>query len=626
MPKEVALDTSSPDIAGTQTETSVRRCALCKIDRKGRFILADREAEILFGLSEVELFGQPFADFLDPADHAALEHMISNRNPYETIYESARVTLISQTGNKTRATLVVSVNFGGGNPANYQAIINPEPATEPKSSGDFLDAGWIALLDMLSEADELDDLDVLAERLRCLTGVALVTVHDVSNLGDPPLAVSRSDTLVAQPVLSDSEPPGSDDGLPENEIHATFELSAGRVGLIRFIIDSSAAGTSQNRSQRLAVLAATVLSALRPPIEVAGPEQVTGRTDQAVAGALDQLGIGVVLVDRAGTIAASNQSFQRLLDVSRQFASLDDLFECLATLGCSETVAAFRGYLDTAPAYDTLPGFARELALPSGSTVEVSAVRQGVESDDRGWFLLLREVGGGTGSRSGPTGLSGDLAAQVVKLLKSSVMAGQAVWQKLEHEHHNELSRDGGFYLSCLNHHLRNMDGMLHQLGELLSLTRTGERSQTVDLGLLVDQITEELQAAFPTARLTVKHTGLPKITAPLRKLTAILSGILSWCADRNAECPLQVSVSAASGNKNCAVWVRDNGPQLTSKQLRRLFDLSDSQTSRRGSGSSVARHSLVLTRELAAAMGGSLELESDGKKGATVRLVVPTE
>lgn len=179
---------------GTEKHPGVQRCAVCKIDRKGRFILADPGAQDLFGLNEVELFGRPLTDFVEPDDHATIEAMTANRNPYETVFDAAPVTLLDHQQNRIAATLIFSVNFGGGNPANYQIIIctdRPPTADTPSVESQ----AWLDYLEYLSDNDQIESPEALAQHLVNLEAVASATIYQTE---------PHEDNLLAR-VVSDGE-------------------------------------------------------------------------------------------------------------------------------------------------------------------------------------------------------------------------------------------------------------------------------------------------------------------------------------------------------------------------------------------------------------------------------------
>jgi PAS domain S-box-containing protein len=45
-------------------DTAVRRCAVCRVDLRGRFVYVDDKVQDLLGYSMEELFARPVVDFV----------------------------------------------------------------------------------------------------------------------------------------------------------------------------------------------------------------------------------------------------------------------------------------------------------------------------------------------------------------------------------------------------------------------------------------------------------------------------------------------------------------------------------------------------------------------------------
>ena len=81
-----------------QERPQVTRCAVCKIDLKGRFVYIDDETEKLLGLTKEELFGRQFTDFLDQHDIDTISAILTGSNRYETFFDAAQIGLREKTG------------------------------------------------------------------------------------------------------------------------------------------------------------------------------------------------------------------------------------------------------------------------------------------------------------------------------------------------------------------------------------------------------------------------------------------------------------------------------------------------------------------------------------------------
>src|SRR5512147_2162793 len=104
----------------------ITRCAVCKIDLKRRFTYIDDHTEELLEATREELFGKPFIDCLDPADHPAFNELFARYSRYEATFDAISITLVGKHGRRTPVKLIVSMNFIGGSPVNYQIVIDLE--------------------------------------------------------------------------------------------------------------------------------------------------------------------------------------------------------------------------------------------------------------------------------------------------------------------------------------------------------------------------------------------------------------------------------------------------------------------------------------------------------------------
>lgn len=104
----------------------LQRCAVCKIDLKAKFAFIDEEFLSITGYSYEELLGKPVAGVFDPASHDLIVGLMSRRSHFEAVYDSASLTLISKTKQLIRVSVVIFLNFIGGNPVNFQIILSPQ--------------------------------------------------------------------------------------------------------------------------------------------------------------------------------------------------------------------------------------------------------------------------------------------------------------------------------------------------------------------------------------------------------------------------------------------------------------------------------------------------------------------
>ncbi len=118
----------------------LQRCAVCKIDLKGRFAFIDEEFLALTGYAYEELLGKPLAGILEPASRELIFRLMNGRSHYEAVYDSAPLTFIGKNHQPINVTATMLLNFSGGNPVNFQLIvsaltISQRPNPQPVSDG-----------------------------------------------------------------------------------------------------------------------------------------------------------------------------------------------------------------------------------------------------------------------------------------------------------------------------------------------------------------------------------------------------------------------------------------------------------------------------------------------------------
>ncbi len=115
-------------------DRQAKRCAVCKIDLKGRFVYVDDATEKLTGYTKEELFGKSFLDFVTESGHSLVSHILYHRNHYETFFDSVRLEIIDHNKNSRAASVIFSLNFIAGNPVNFQVIIDVDTVDEVEAA------------------------------------------------------------------------------------------------------------------------------------------------------------------------------------------------------------------------------------------------------------------------------------------------------------------------------------------------------------------------------------------------------------------------------------------------------------------------------------------------------------
>jgi len=146
---------------------------------------------------------------------------------------------------------------------------------------------------------------------------------------------------------------------------------------------------------------------------------------------------------------------------------------------------------------------------------------------------------------------------------------------------------------------------------------------EEVDMGRLLDQayaaFGEEARRRSIDYRIDVEDR--PVILSDGDRVLQIISNLLSnafrWTPDGG-----RVELGLTSENGNVAVSVGDTGPGIKAEERERIFRPFFSRDhSRDGGGTGLG---LAIARELALALGGKIELDTEPGKGSRFQLILP--
>ena len=165
----------------SKNATIIERCALCKIDLKGRFAFLDEEFMSLTGYRDEELLGKPISKILDAESGELIRGLVTDRNHYDTFFDSVKLTLITKQNRKLSLCAVVSLNFIGGNPVNLQMILTKAGGSGRSEVYAAPDQSSLDFLSNLSEMDDFKNLNELLQAILGFAGAGQLGIYDYDN-------------------------------------------------------------------------------------------------------------------------------------------------------------------------------------------------------------------------------------------------------------------------------------------------------------------------------------------------------------------------------------------------------------------------------------------------------------
>ncbi len=620
----------------------ITRCALCKIDLKGRFVFIDDRTETLLGYSKEELFGKTFKEFLSEGDHEIFFHVMRQQRTFETAFDSIPVTLQSRTGQSMPATIVVTLGFIAGNPVNYQIIIQTSQSErqavsavdESPSYHRFISTvlsmnGSLSLPDVLEPMREFIEaqavglykindgkLELSASAPR---DTQIPTTIDVQRI---PSLLKRLADVVAEPGLTLDQ---IQRGFVETSSDTVAEYfcefdCADHKYLLRATFEPGNTELADSIALRATLALKLVLRLLKhhePASEIVIPEY-----DFGVGLALfDSLSVGAMFVRSDGSIAAANHTLAKICKGRRPEGRIDDVIRLIESWGCPNSARNLATFFDSAVANPPL-SWKETVTLPGGVTAQLTAIRHSVsQSDSSAWFLIIPATAKPTGSNSSA---DVNIAKAAVDDILSSLSAANTISDRLTHEFYDELHRDGNLYLSLLNGHMDKLRGMVSELGHLMRAWLAPEEISACDLNLIVAGAVQEISSTYPEVVVNCKFSNLPKLYTHRHRLSQLVHNLLSNSVKFSRGGKVDIQIATQIANNKCTLTISDSGPGIPAKYLEKVFDLYyrvplHPWQKLPGDGSSLA-----ITRHLARAMGGTLTLTSEEGKGTQAIVDLP--
>ena len=193
-------------------------------------------------------------------------------------------------------------------------------------------------------------------------------------------------------------------------------------------------------------------------------------------------------------------------------------------------------------------------------------------------------------------------------------------------------SRSNDEYRETLTTSLAEVERLSRLVSALMTLSRadSGQFALTLvpcDLGQIAAQAVaaHAARAAAQTVSLTLSSTEPLPVQGDADRLRQALDNLLDN-ALRYAPAGSAVTLTATREGDRCAVQVRDSGPGLSDEDQTRIFDRfyrADESRARQSGGLGLG---LAITKAIAEAHGGRVQVQSVPGAGAAFTLILPAE
>ena len=354
----------------TNLKPELTRCAVCKIDLKGKFVFIDDKVEKLLGFSKEELFGKSFLDYLDQPSQQLLIDILHERNNYETFFDSTTLNILNNQQVPIHSKVVVSMNFIAGNPVNFQLIIDADPTQAKYPVTQSNDNMVLSVLDKIDEQTLCDYNSLLSllftiskaesTALYAVTEevLELIASHSLEDAIDPDLkTLTQTTQLHLDYALSQQQYSSLDDisvasaiekykNAP-NEFFFPIKLIADQIHYLRFIYPEDCNHKKLGKvSKKLSVACKTMekMYALKSSFSESEDFEVNVKF---TIGFLDTLKVPAFLTDSEGVVVGYNPSMKQIFDEESLQGSYFSLIQKLKEYNKSLSIDEIVDYVNS---------------------------------------------------------------------------------------------------------------------------------------------------------------------------------------------------------------------------------------------------------------------------------------
>ena len=571
--------------------TGLCRCAVCKIDLRGRFVFVDSQTEKLMGYASEEMFGRSILDFLDSNSKKIVEQVLSDRNHYESHYDHSLLTFLTKTSGLKEVDVTISLCFNGGNPVNYQLIMKDQILPSQQSTEvvhGLSTEEFVECCLALQPTDRLMSLPELLCQYSIAEQVAIYLINEdkldpiAGALADPSESFSfenipeltelhhsviqTGDTYVFCDELDiQAARDANIEPLPELVTIASIE---NQPCLLRFVYSDNMPADIQSLVVLRARLAGQLATQLFNSMSIEPDESDPGIDMKFTVGFLSALGIGALLTDSEGKIVGYNPILIEILDDLSPGETSQDFINRLQ----GDNNAGWAALIYEQLQDNTTADLRIDLTLPSGEHYLLVIIRFADKAGDQTGCWALVPKPGNTVDHSIISFETTAWSALVdgMKPALDEVVDGA---DELSRNYFNLSDNQPDTRLDRLKDAVRT----IHQMWEDSSLFHTiGESPSTdsVNLNKLIDEAASAVRGEFPDVTIKYEHNELPTIKTSRVRIAAVLRNLMTNCVRHNQNPVVTFRIGATIRNNLCRIVMSDNGIGMPRRQFQRLFDI----------------------------------------------------
>ncbi len=627
----------------------IRRCAVCKIDLKGRFVYIDDEFENLLGYTKEELFGKQLSEFLDEGSINLVEQLLGKRNHYETFYESTDIVIINRDSEHISANVIVALNFIAGNPVNFQLIINSNKNSENGNIRTDNNNLHNIFLNEIIKIDCLDNLKGFARLLRKYSLANQVSIYVINENDLEPRAGSTNDdsaefTFKSIPSPNDlhayiAHEQSSYDFSKEVDVQKAIEIIGEAPNeylqvvqindtysyLFRVIYsnkDNPAEAVESIERIKLGLAAFKRFSELS--LKNVAAEDVAPDIKFTI-GFLDSLSIPSFITNETGDLTGYNPSLIKVVEDEKVNGNFEEVISKLEGHNSKEIIDRIYGYMTKPLEEDNPEDLHLEVKLPSKETAELVIVKFSLDPGDLSSCFAFLPIK--TNSEIVPNQGGAIIPFdQFLKHIKETLKAINGHSEKLGHEFYSKLGKDGNNCLENLLENTSSLETTINCLDDLYEACNQSGNKTKVDVGIVINKLIYKIKLDYPGVDVTYDCKDLPKLYTSSKLLNEILNNILSVFIKFNRSQKVNLIITSKIENDNCTIKIQSNISGLSEINVKSVYDFSFDEYHDNSNDAESYGNGIAISHCLVKELGGDIKFNSRKGKSITVDLILPVE
>jgi signal transduction histidine kinase len=215
-----------------------------------------------------------------------------------------------------------------------------------------------------------------------------------------------------------------------------------------------------------------------------------------------------------------------------------------------------------------------------------------------------------------------DFAYIVSHDLKAPLRAIRTIADWLRTDYADKLDAEGKEHLALLTNRVNRMQNLIDGVLQYSRIGRTEQGTVPVDLGRVVPEIIENLDAP---RHISIRiESDLPTVAADPTRITQVFQNLLSNAIKYMDKPQGRVAVACVEQDAFWKFSVSDNGPGIEVKDFERIFKLF--QTLARRDDSESTGIGLTITKKIVELYGGQIWVESEVGQGSTFFFTFPKQ